>query len=200
MEKFNTVATRILTAGVLGTALTLAANAFDLFDDGIAGCFEKEGRAHFMMDDGTLSAEPIKALSFDNEGKNCTISHGGGQAPDIYPRVDVVGSDYAKNLVEQAASYTEDQWTKLDEAGSPYDSIEAYINGSDITFEDESGETITGELASLWTEALTSASRGTPEHPETDAPVAKGSVIVAYKTNDGIGVARVPANEGPNFQ
>jgi len=58
-----------------------------VLDDGIEGCAEINGRAHWAYDDGTVSANPVQGLNFSDDGEGCYVWHGGGGAPDTYDLV-----------------------------------------------------------------------------------------------------------------
>jgi hypothetical protein len=172
------------------------AAAQSILDDGIAGCFNKDGRAHFMMDDGTLSQNPIVALNFSGDGETCTVSHGGSTPPDIYDRVDIPGSDFVEDLLDDAVSFTNEQWAQIssEEQGSPFEMLEAQVTPSGLQLFDESGEAVNGGYLGLqFAEVIMPVSQGKMDYMHaTGTPEASGSAVIAYKTNEGIGLTRVP--------
>jgi|GEM_PF-6653601 len=181
---------RTLLAGAAVVGGVALANPFD---DGIAGCIKTgEGRLHFQMDDGSISAEPVSALQ-DDGNNNCTISHGGGSAPDLFERVDVAGSDYAVNLVKEAAAFSNETWETVQplEQEFPFETYTAYLDGEDIVLADQTGVPAKGILAIDFSETLSSVSTS-PEMAELDDETV-GSAIFAYETDEGIQVGRVPA-------
>ena len=193
MGMFNTRATKTLLAA---TAIAGAgAVAAQILDDGIAGCIEQDGRLHFQMDDGDITAEPVNALQFNGDD-NCIVSHGGGQAPDVYERVDNIGSDYAINLVEAATAFSNTKWETVQptEQAHYFETFTAFLDGSDIVLMDESGEPATGILAIEFTETMMPVSIGDETSPEMGPDeLTAGSAVFAYETDEGIQVGRVPA-------
>ncbi len=205
MEKFNTLATKVTLASgvVLAGGMALA----QIFDDGIAGCIEKDGRLHFQMDNGEISAQPIQPLQFGNDD-NCIISHGGSEAPSVYEQVDVAGSDFPQKLANEAAGFSNEEWEAIQptqEVGA-FETFVAHPSqtGEGFTLLDESGDAAENVLATAFSEETMPVSQGSSDDPVSEGEeIAPGSVIVAYESNksdEGIRVARVPYDNTPIMQ
>lgn len=197
MEKFNTLATKLTVA--TGVALAGGMALAQIFDDGIAGCIEKDGRLHFQMDNGEISAQPIQPLQFGSDD-NCIISHGGSEAPSVYERVDVEGSIYAQELANKAAGFSNEKW-EIIQPTQEVGAFETFVahpsdTGEGYTLYDESGDKAQNVLATAFSKEIMAVAHELSDHPGFEGgEIVQGSVVVAYesdKGDEGIRVARVP--------
>ncbi|NCO02985.1 MAG: hypothetical protein GW903_02200 [Alphaproteobacteria bacterium] len=184
----------------LGLAGATAVGA-QILDDGIEGCLEINGRAHFQMDDGSISENPIGPLQFTDDGASCIVSHGGGSAPDVYP---LLNSQFAAaRLATELAGNTTAEFQALEtnniESGiiTPYDSVEAVFEGGEVRFFDEAGEEVPLQpMAVQFADAIHHVYRGDETHP--DGPQADtdelGTAVVVHRSDAGPLVAvAIPA-------
>ncbi|NQZ13647.1 MAG: hypothetical protein HRT94_02315 [Alphaproteobacteria bacterium] len=187
----------IATAGLIG--LGTAVSAF--IDDGIEGCLEIDGRAHFQMDDGSISEEPIRALQFSDDGQSCYVSHGGNTPPDVYP---LLNSDFAAaQLAEAAVDYSPEEWAELDatyaENGwtSSFEAVEAVVEGGEMRFIDEAGDEVAlSPLATEFSDTIHHVHAGDATHPDgeqVDTPELGTAIVVEQAPTGQLMVGRVPA-------
>ncbi len=198
--------------GYIAGALALAAGSAvvaQVFDDGIDGCLNIEGRAHFQYDDGTISADPIIPLNFTADGEGCYVSHGGGTAGDYY---DLLNSrSAAAELAQAAAGYSAEKWEEVyvaqaeRGAANPFDMLEASFDQyGRISFQDEAGDEIKqGDgvpvlMSGVFSDAIHHVHAGDETHPDgaqVDTPEL-GTAIVAVRSAQGpLAVYEMPARQ-----
>ena len=139
------------------------------------------------------------------EWKRSDISHQEGlfNVSAIQDTAPVVSQNQriveAEALLENAKGYSEADWAAMEEVGGmPYETISAYLTENGVKFVDTSGENVNAPLVFTLSDALTSATMGTSDHPTVDAETATASMIVAVDTPTGIAVGRIPAYELPS--
>lgn len=191
------------TLVALGLVGATAAGA-QFFDDGIEGCLEIDGRAHFQMDDGTISENPIGPLQFTDDGASCIVSHGGGSAPDVYPLLnsEFAAAQLASDLTDNSTAEFQALEASNIESGisTAYDNVEAVFEGGEVRFFDEAGDEVPLQpMAVEFADAIHHVHKGDETHPEgvqADTPEL-GTAVVVVRTEAGpLAALAVPARQG----
>lgn len=206
----------IIRKAVFGVAAALGVTAAVSGND-TENCDIENGVGHHTLEDGSVQiiSSPIEnngGLWVDNGAgdfsKICDLAKPGAETvePTISPQdleafqADEDRISEVESLLVEAEGYSEDQWAEIEENGtSPYDTIQAFVTQAGFQFFDQSGDVVEKPIAFVLSDAMTSATLGTPDHPDVEgAVVASASVIAVYETDTGsLGVNRIPAHELP---